>query len=356
MYKMTGSITSRASTTPATPAAGAQEAAEAGFPSEGTPSEKLRYLLRWGVLAPSNHNTQPWLFEVSGGTLSLYADRTRALPVADPHDRELVISCGAALFYLRVAARHFGCTTEIDYMPDPRTPDLLARVRLGEKVASSADWRLLYEAIPRRHTNRGPFEDRRIAVESLVQMGVATRHEGAWLHVLQSPEQRESVAALVAEADRIQWADRRFRRELAAWLHPAWNASDDGVPGYTLGFEALSTYNGPQLVRTFDLGNGQAARDQELAEGSPMLAVIGTDGDSRADWLVAGQALSSMLLYAAAGGASVSFLNQPIEVEEMRPKVMALLGREGFAQLLLRVGYGPDVRPTPRREVKEVLL
>src|SRR3712207_6590073 len=78
---------------------------EEDFSESGQAEEKLRYLLNYAVLAPSGHNTQPWLFNVSGRAVELHADRTRGLPVVDPEDRALVISCGAALFFLRVAIR-----------------------------------------------------------------------------------------------------------------------------------------------------------------------------------------------------------------------------------------------------------
>jgi hypothetical protein len=48
-------------------------------------------------------------------------------------------------------------------------------------------------------------------------------------------------------------------------------------------------------------------------------------------------------------------LNQPIEVEELRPRLRDLLGESGFPQLLLRMGYGPEVDPTPRRTLQEVM-
>ena len=72
------------------------------FPAAGTPVEQMEFLLNYAVLAPSNHNTQPWLFEIHGEAIHLFADRTRALPMTDPEDRELIISCGAALLHLRV--------------------------------------------------------------------------------------------------------------------------------------------------------------------------------------------------------------------------------------------------------------
>lgn len=67
------------------------------FPISGTTNQKLGALVRYAVRAPSSHNSQPWLFRVVGDTLELRADRGRRLPVVDPEDRELTISCGAAL-------------------------------------------------------------------------------------------------------------------------------------------------------------------------------------------------------------------------------------------------------------------
>src|SRR5215470_2361610 len=87
---------------------------EGNFPTSGTPAEQLCFLLNYAVLAPSEYNTQPWLFKVSERTVELYADRARRLPIVDPEDRELTISCGAALFNLRVALRHFGYADEVE--------------------------------------------------------------------------------------------------------------------------------------------------------------------------------------------------------------------------------------------------
>ena len=68
------------------------------FPATGTRLEKARYAVRYAILAPSNDNTQPWHFVINGDELLVCADRTRSLPNIDPFDRELIISCGAALF------------------------------------------------------------------------------------------------------------------------------------------------------------------------------------------------------------------------------------------------------------------
>jgi hypothetical protein len=89
--------------------------------------------------------------------------------------------------------------------------------------------------------------------------------------------------------------------------------------------------------------------------------VLGTDGDTPRDWLRAGEALSRVLLVATAEGLSASFLNQPVERPELRYLVRDLVVVDGQAerdmkpQVVLRLGYGPDVGPTARRPLREVL-
>ena len=207
-----------------------------------------------------------------------------------------------------------------------------------------------------RHSNRRAFEERQVPGRLLSALQAAAWEEGGWLHLVEESETKHKVADLISEGDRLQHADKRFRRELTAWMHSNRSRSHDGVPGYAFDFGDIMSAARPLMVRTFDMGSGQAAKDRELAEGSPMLAILGTEDDSPADWLAAGQALAWVLLRAQAEGVSASFLNQPIEVPELRPQLRDAVGRKGFPQLLLRMGYGSEVEPTPRRTVEEVLI
>ena len=65
---------------------------EKEFPIEGNNHKKLKYLIKYAILASSGHNTQPWIFSIADyNAIEIYAYRTRALPVVDPYDRELTI-------------------------------------------------------------------------------------------------------------------------------------------------------------------------------------------------------------------------------------------------------------------------
>ncbi|HEY7148242.1 MAG TPA: hemerythrin domain-containing protein [Gaiellaceae bacterium] len=324
------------------------------FPRRGLPAEKLAYLLQYAVLAPSSHNSQPWRFRLRDDAVELLADRSRALPVVDPDDRELTMSCGAALLTLRAAIRQHGLMPEVELLPDGSDPDLLARVRLGERRPPARADRLLFWAISARQTNRNAFEPRPVPEELLAELRLAVEEEGAQVKIFEHDEDRRRLADLVAEADKRQFADGSFRRELAAWMHRSRRRSRDGMPIESLHIPKPIDPIAPFVVRTFDVGRGVAAHDRKIADGSPVLAVLGTPGDEPRDWLIAGQALARLLLRAAQDGVSASFLNQPIEVAELRAPVSEL-ARIGVPQIVLRMGYGPPVKPTPRRPLSDVV-
>jgi len=326
------------------------------FPHNGSTQDKWKFLLRYAVLAPSSHNTQPWLFHIHGNEVELYADRTRACRVADPDDRELILSCGCALFHLRSAMAHFGYLGKVEVLPDSDDPDLLARVAMGVEEEKSREESILFYAITRRRTNRQPFRSDPVSPALLNHLQEASASESCWFRVVADERKRYALADLIAEGDRRQWSNKRFRLELAAWVHSNRSTARDGIPGYAQGVDDLMSSAGPLVVRTFNMGECQAAKDHGLATGSPVLAVLGTDGNTTRDWVNAGQALARVLLRARVEDVWASFLNQAIEVPDLRKRLRSDLGTKGFPQACLRLGYGEDIKPTPRRDVQEVLI
>ena len=137
---------------------------EDDFPINSSPEEKLTFLLNYAILAPSSHNSQPWLFNVSESKIQVFADKSRWLKVADADRREQYISLGCALENLIIAAEHFGYNCSVSYFPGPN--DLVATVSLLANSSSPSDSRLFY-AITSRQTNRNPYEPQTISKADL---------------------------------------------------------------------------------------------------------------------------------------------------------------------------------------------
>lgn len=328
----------------------------ADYPATGGDAAKLRFLLRYAILAPSGHNTQPWLFRIDEDGVDLLADRTRCLPVVDPHDRALVISCGAALALLRTAMRRFGHAGAVAPLPDAAQPDLLARVTLGEACSPGEADAALFEAIARRRTTRLPFADEPLPAGLAGRLQDIAASHGVEAAILGDAERKAAVAALIAEGDRAQFADPRFRRELGSWIHSRRAATRDGLSGAGFGMPDILSPIGALVIRTFDMGGGIGARDRDIAAHSPALLAVSTAGDAPRHWLAAGMAHAVMLLAVTAAGLTAAYLNQPVEVEELRPRLGHALGTAGQPQLLLRIGRAPAIRPAVRRPLEDVLV
>ena len=335
----------------------AWEIAEADFPRAGSLSDKLRFLVGYAVLAPSSHNSQPWRFRLLSAGIEVLADRERRLPASDPQDRELVVSCGAALHNLRLAVRHFGYLDRVAVLPEGADSDLIARLEIGDSPREAGEEAETFARITERHTNRACYEPRGVpgGVQSTCLQ--AAHAHGAWLHYVEADGEREDLARLVSEADRRQAADKAFRDELTDWLHPNRYKGGDGMPGYAFGLGDVLSFAAPLIIRTFDWGQGKAAEDREIALGSPLLAVLGTGDDAPEDWVRAGEALQSVLLHCQAEGVQCAYLNQAVEIPELRRQLRDRLDLAGYPQIVLRMGYAEPVsQPTPRRSLDDFIV
>jgi hypothetical protein len=333
---------------------GLASGAERAFPTWAGAAERLRFLLHWAVLAPSRHNAQPWLFEIDGDELRVYADPSRALPVADPDGRQQLMSCGAAIVNLRLAAGHFGHATSAEVIAGHRRDGLLARVRLEERSASTPDAEEMFQAIHRRRTNRLPLDGREPPEGLVTSLLREARREGAGLRPVDESERR-AVAELIAEGDRRQWASPRFRAELAAWTRSNSTLRRDGMPGYALGMSDAAALVQRLVVRFRDFGPEEAERDRRRATGCRALLVLSTPRDGKAAWIAVGEALQRVLLRATASGLFASWFSQPIEDAELRRRLRDVLAEPHLPQVVFRLGYGLQVRPVPRRPVDEML-
>ncbi|MFC4549850.1 nitroreductase family protein, partial [Halorussus sp. GCM10023401] len=347
---------------------------EAAFPVEGSMEEKARHLLRYAVLAPSSHNTQPWLFTVSDDRVEVYADRDRWLTVADPDKRELFLSVGAALENLLVAAEHFGMGHDVEYFPGSES-NHAATVTLSERdrsddtdestsaresasahesaspnESSPRDSRL-FDAIPRRRTNSGRYQERTIPREDLRALRELCVEEDIAVQFVTDPADKGAVADLVERATRRQFADPAYRRELARWVGRG--AFGDSFPEAKVG---------KVLLRYLNVGRQQGRSDAALVRDSPVLVVIRTVGDRRTAWVRAGQVFERASLLATVLGLQTHPMSAPLEEPALRRELSDLLGaaddgREWPPQHLFRLGYGKTIaEPSPRRSPEAMLL
>ncbi|MDH6708242.1 nitroreductase [Kitasatospora sp. MAA19] len=312
----------------------------------------LRLLAEAGGAAPSLHNSQPWRFRPTADRLGLevHADRSRAVPAADPEGRALYVSIGAALFNLRVAADRLGRDTTVRLLPAGAGAQPCAVLDLSAPARTPRPFGAdLYPAIARRHSSRQPFTNRDVPERLVADLMLAARDEDVTLTLLEEHGVRR-VLDLTSEAEARIAADVTREAETRRWLRL--EPSYDGIP-----LAALGSHDRDARIpmRGFAGHPPRYATPAERFEALPQLATLTTHLDGQADWLRTGQALERVWLLATVHGLQACVLHQAVEIPDIRWRLRDPADGPAHVQLVLRVGYGPPGTASPRRPVEDVL-
>ena len=197
--------------------------------------------------APSVHNTQPWYFRIvaddridicarfgDGGRHRIRHERERAAPgVPCPAPRaHHQLWCRP----VQPAAGHPGDLHDLAVLAAPRrfrpAGPRVGRDRDGpDEAAHRHRTGTRTDAIPRRHTNRWPYDNRHLVpIPILVAMQHAAAREQGRLRVLSRRQVRTWLRAAHG-ADREQRDGQGYQPDLAQWT----NGGDSGVPAAAFG-------------------------------------------------------------------------------------------------------------------------
>jgi hypothetical protein len=310
--------------------------------------------------APSVHNTQPWRLTLTPGGLQLGVDWTRRLRVLDPTGRQLLISCGCALFNARVSAEHSGyrlaVVPAVDAMLGSSSPGSdapIADLSIAGPVVGISPIGGLDALIELRQTNRRRFSDESVDDSLIELLTRAAADEGALLVHVRHLEQRLAIARLTQHADRDQNGDPAYRAELRAWT-----STDpgrlDGVPAEAVPHVGAQTHDDIP-IRDFDSSGAGGLPGNTESSVRQCVLVLATEEDTPAAWLSAGQALERVWLEATRNGYTMSLFTQPIEVAWIREALRAELQMSAQPHMVIRIGRAPRTPATRRRRLVEVI-
>ena len=314
----------------------------------------LRHAVELALQAPSVHNTQPWLFRLGTDEVELHADPGRHLPGTDPDQRDLLISCGAVLHHLRVAAAGLGLALEVDRLPDPERRHHLATARVVDGPPDRAE-AALFGQLGRRRTDRRHYAAEPVPPARVASLVARASALGVGLVPVTDPGVLARTHRVLADAAADQRHEPGYLAELLTWTH-RYAGSRDGVPAAVV----PSRQGGPDEQALARFPAGRLTGRQALGPDGGLLLVLTTPHDERADRLVAGEATSAVLLTATRAGLATAPLSQAVELAGSRERLRVALGVADHPQLVVRIGTPPLgsalLPPTPRRPLESVLL
>ena len=328
--------------------------------------------LSYAILAPNPHNRQPWLVDLNEpDRIRLFVDRDRLLPETDPFDRQITIGLGCFLELLRMAAAEQGYRARIEPFPDGEATQGFDERPIAT-IVFEADDKVqpdpLFAHVLNRRSLKEPFDTSRPVADDHLSRLHDVVGEGVAVGSTNTAGEVAELRRLTHEAMAIEIDTPRTYKESVDLFRigkAEIEANPDGIDFSGVLFESLAAFG--QFSRELALDKTSSAFQQGLAA---VLATcdtamahlwLTTPGNTRGDQIRAGRDWLRVNLAATGLGLGTQPLSQALqEYPEMRghyEEVHRRLAPEGGTlQMLGRLGYGPEVAPSPRWRLEERLL
>jgi nitroreductase len=334
--------------------------------------------LHAGILAANPHDTQPWQFALPQSGVTVFADRSRNLGSFDPFRREMHLGIGCAIENIALAAAAFGLSPRVAPVegrlalsPGP-APVRAAEILLETGPAARST---LFDAIPARHTNRGPYRAQGVSRRELHMLAGGIESDDVRIAFIDDAAARKELGALIVEATARIIADKEMSADSAKWFRTGRReieAHRDGIATDATGVSPLVAEAAKLLpdldAQTSDRYWLSMTRDTHVATAPVLGLILVRDRLDMASALAAGRAWQRFHLAATVAGLAAQPLNQPVEcmdrnqmlgrTDAYKPALLKFANASGWEPtFVFRLGYAErPALPSPRRPLDDVVI
>ena len=319
-------------------------------------------------LAPSAHNTQPWLFERVDGKINVKWNPDRELPAGDPHSLYLMTGLGASVEAMILGATQNGLQSEVTF-DISMTERRAAVVNFSPSPVSSADLELA-EAVSHRQTTRLPFRTDPVPADALTALVREADKNGCSLAVLSDRHMINRLSRVHAEATRLNLENTEVYEEFFNWLRLSrsdYRYLRDGLNLESLSLDVIqstfaawtmppSRFRGVKALQLHRLiiGAGQG----KLARRSSAICLLTAASHSLHDVFLGGRIMMRVWLAMTNLGLRVHPITAMLDNDETRAELVSLFGIDHKMAMVVcfRIGFGPSGPRSPRLPIEELLI
>jgi hypothetical protein len=346
------------------------------FPKDGSQEEQIRFILAFAVLAPSTHNTQPWLFKIEGDTVHICANKEYLLPQADKQRRDFFISFGCLFENLVTAGEYFKVLSELTIRDvsdsdgtggaegskdfDFSKPIASARFTVNTTGDKNQEYERAFNAMLIRINARGVFQDTPVDAETkntILSIAAQFNEEKINTLLIDDKEKIKSIAALTKQGLMIAYKDKSFRREMSGWMNSNLSHKKEGIPGYALKMPFLMSLIIPKLIRYKDIGAKLGQLNERSIASAPLITVITAKDDSPRSWINVGMLAERLFIELYARNYQTSIFVSTIEMGELYKDLQKIVATTDRPQFLFVVGKVDSLHtPTPRHDLEKKII
>lgn len=329
--------------------------------------------LRYGVTAPSAHNTQPWRIHlVSDREAQVFFDPSRRLPDTDPPGRQVHISHGTLAEMTAIAASSLGYRAAIDVLPEGAMsipefgtkPTVVIQLRRDSGIEVDP----LFRHILTRRSSRLAHDSVPVSVEERQTISADASAPGvdlAWI----PDEDLSRALEIVADAMSVEVLDRTLYDETRIWFRfgdEEIARKGDGLHVDTSGLSGLGLALGRRLIKESTWHRSSNTTPylkgfRKTAASTSALMTLTTSTNTMHDWITTGRAYTRAILSAEGLGLRFQPVSQVLQefpqMDALRVDMENLAGVEEPAklQMLVRVGRTRQPGLAPRRPLDDIV-
>lgn len=310
--------------------------------------KKLELIAKFGLLAPSVHNTQPWQFSFGDDSITVSFDPNRKLAEGDATGRQLWISLGCCVESLVIAAAALGLKAAISSSGDV----VVIKFAAAEPVNAG-----LLDLLKQRRSNRNYFETKAVHASLLKQIESAWQSDDVKVQSTSDPQILHLVADLTSRGIQMALSLPAFKNELVHLFRNNLTRQSDGMPGFVFGSNLIGSLVNPFRFKWLDVSASEAKAERQRMLASGGLILTFTSGDTKPFWLQAGRAYMRTAVEATRLGLQHSTSAAAVEAPDFHKEIEKLVGTDHRLQTITRIGYCQSSAPhSPRRSLAETTL
>jgi hypothetical protein len=316
----------------------------------------LRLLAYLGHMAPSVHNTQPWIlsYDQSLQIMEITPCQQRLLAHSDPTGRQAWISIGALLQNIVTVASNLPIRFTVNHHKN------MLRLTFHHKSARAFDEDRLRDAVAvilHRRSNRNYFKQERLPKNTSTKLGGEPGSSSSVKTIfVTDSHQIEQLAELTRRASLLAFSSAKLRKELATHINPPFSRRLSGIPALSVSSSAARAFFEKPLTNSTRFISKNATIEYQRMLHSPLLVCVFTRGDTQSDWLNAGREYERLCLRATELDLSHSTTAALVEAPEYYKDVAKLLGTGMRVQAVMRVGHAKQPKSRAKRLVLEDVL
>jgi nitroreductase len=314
-------------------------------------------ILKCGVLAPSTHNVQPWLFKINRNSCFIIPNLKLHLKEADPDKRYLYLSIGCCLENIIIAAANFGFSTKINFFDEKENAPIVEVVFEKDKEKKNDIQKELFAVIPIRKTRRGIFTGRSIDDTFIESFSKLNNIEGVTVCLVNDPEKREKIAKLTAKGVSKAYSKRPFRIEMANLINNCLSKRKIGMPTYSINIPWFISFFVSPVIKLFNISGVLAMLNYKTLSSAPLHYIVSVKKHTIINWINAGRISERFQLAVQAKGLASSIAISSTVDEKINSRLRDLLNINDLPIFVFGVGYMSGTKKNTRKlDLGDVLV